>query len=131
MIQQWGNSRERNGVERRESPRYACNIPAVLRKGKTRHQCTITNISMGGVEIRLDHKVKVEEFIVDFKLNDMVLSIYCEAVAIRENENSELILHTKFLIIPTEVRKYFTDLLVASEIKFRPILNANNVLRIK
>ncbi len=117
--------KERNKyqVERRQAPRYTCNIPAVIRKGTRRFKGTITDISIGGVEIRLENQVNIQEFVVDFKLNNMVLSIFCEAVAIKENEDHEVILHTKFLIIPTEVRKYFTDMLVASEIRFRPIVD--------
>ncbi len=117
--------KERNKyeVERRQSPRYTCNIPAVIRKGTGRFKGTITNISIGGVEIHLENLINIQEFIVDFKLNNMILSIYCEAVSLQENENHEIILHTKFLIIPTEVRRYFTDLLVTSEIRFRPIIN--------
>lgn len=107
-------------VEKRKEPRYACELEALIRKGKKRLFCRITNISLNGLEIRLDEQIEMDKFIIEFKVDQNIFTLSCEIVSLVEEE-IESVIHAKFVMIPTETRKYFENFLTYATLFFKKL----------
>ncbi len=111
---------EKGFVEKRKEPRYACDLDAIIRKGRKKYFGRITNISQGGLEIRVDQEIEIDEFIVEFKVDRNILTLSCQMVSLIK-EDIQSVLHAKFIMIPTETRHYFEDFLTYSELTLKKI----------
>lgn len=107
-------------VEKRKEPRYACELEALIRYGRKRLFCRITNISLHGLEIRTDKQVDMDEFIIEFKVDKDIFALSCQIVSLIEEE-IESVIHAKFVMIPTETRKYFENFLTYATLSFKKL----------
>ncbi len=107
-------------VEKRKEPRYACELEALIRNGRKRLFCHITNISLSGLEIRTDGQIEMDEFIIEFKVEQDIFALSCQMVSLIEQE-TESVIHAKFIMIPTDTRKYFENFLTYATLTFKKL----------